>query len=516
MFKLEGSAMAKRIILISSLPVLNKAFSFFVALLFIIITGCSLPNPVQPTAEEEYKAQKITGCSLPNPAQPTAEEEYKAQKKLLQLQSYVDDEDYMSARFILSGFQKDFSNTNFYKVYSKRIDELVKKIEKNTRDIKVEDRIEYFFVPPRPETKLWKEYLSRAERIVSQNQGRMGIAVLRVIFEDESIEGPSVRADCGELYILHRDGGYVNTSSFKSGDAVFVGSEFRRYSASDSNDKDVSVIGNIIIGGIYHYPTKLKIEVQKGKAVAFGEIIVRAIPKEYCGNLKVKVETEEGLKLMDAGVILKVSGFYSGKNEPVKEGSCLFNSIGPGSYSVELAPNDTFGSPGQSAEVVSGQTTEATINAYRHRMIELDWRFHGSKEPNNWLSGRKIIKTKEYWQPGEEWGDVHYPVVQIGDWIDNTCMIRRANGDLMPINTDVPFEEMDFPLNFSSSFRDYPIKEGDIFAWRGRRGGQKEDFWEALIHVGKITPIGIVDVPKSSVSKEEIPVKEAVAVDKTN
>lgn len=107
------------------------------------------------------------------------------------------------------------------------------------------------------------------------------------------------------------------------------------------------------------------------------------------------------------------------------------------------------------------------------------------------MSGRKIAKTKEYWQPNEEWTDVHYPVVQIGDWIDNTCKIRAANGRLMQVNAETPFEEMDFPLNFNPSFRDYPVKEGDIFAWREQRGEQKEGLREALIRIGKITPVGI-------------------------
>ena len=230
----------------------------------------------------------------------------------------------MNARFVLSSLQKDFSHTNFYKEHSKRINELAGQIKKETKNIKVEDKIEYFFIPPRLETKLWKEYMSRAERIASQNQGRTGIAVLRVSYEDEDIEPPSVRADFGpnnEFFIYSSNGGYSPVGTLKSGDAVFIGSGFWRYRAFDSNDKNVSAIGSIIIGGIYHYPTKLKIEVQKGKAVAFGEIIVRAIPKEYCGNLKVKVETEEGLKLTDGGVTLKVSGFYAGKTEPVKDGS---------------------------------------------------------------------------------------------------------------------------------------------------------------------------------------------------
>ena len=117
----------------------NKT-SFFAAFLFIIIAGVFFPKP----------------C----PAQESAvEEEYKAQKKLVQLQSSVDDEDYMKARFILSSFKRDFSDTNFYKMYSKRINELTKKIEKKTKDVKVEDKIEYLFVPPRLKTKLWKEYM---------------------------------------------------------------------------------------------------------------------------------------------------------------------------------------------------------------------------------------------------------------------------------------------------------------------------------------------------------------------
>jgi predicted nucleic acid-binding Zn ribbon protein len=294
-----------------------------------------------------------------------------------------------------------------------------------------------------------------------------------------------------ELNIYLNGGGYSSVGTFKSGDAVFVGSGFWRYRSSDSNNKDVSTIGNIITGGIYHYPIKLKIEVQKGKAVAFGEIIVRAIPKEYCGNLRVKVETDEGLKLTDAGVTLKVSGFYSGKTEPVKEGSCLFSSIGPGEYSVEIAQNNTFGSPSQTAVVATGQTTEITINAYRQRLIELDWRFHKVNEPNNWLSGQKTIRTKEYWQPDDEWIDVHYPVLEFSDWAGNTCNIKRFNGELMHVDTNEPFEKMDFPLNFSPFSRDYPIKEGDIFAWR--RNEPKTVFSEALIRIRKITPIGMPD-----------------------
>jgi hypothetical protein len=454
---------------------LNKAFLFLAILLSIIIAGCSTPNPVQLTAAEEYEAQK----------------------KLVQLQSDVDNEDYMGTQFILSGFQKDFSGTNFYKKHSKRINELAKKIKKNTQDIKSEDKIEYLFIPPRLETTLWKEYMSAAERIISQNHGRIGVTVLRVILEDENVEHPSVRVDWNsnnELNIYSR-GGYSSGSSFQSGDAVFIGSEFRRYNASDSNDKAVLTAGDIIIGGIYHYPTKLKIKVQKGKAVAFGEIFVRSIPEKYRGNLMVKVEAEEGLKLTDAGVTLKACGFYPGKTEPVKEGSCLFGSVGPGEYSVELAQNGTFGSPYQSAVVVLGQTTEVTINAYRHRRIELDWRFRKTKEPNNWLSGRKIIKTKEYWQPDEEWVDVHYPAVEFGDWIDNTCKIRTYNGNLMYVDTNEPFEKMSFPLNFSSaSYNGCPIKQGDVFAWR--REEQKEGFLEALIRIRKITPIERPDVPK--------------------
>jgi hypothetical protein len=319
----------------------------------------------------------------------------------------------------------------------------------------------------------------------------MGVAVLRVIFEDEDLEHPSVWADRNsnnELNIYSR-GGYSSMGTFQSGEAVFVGSEFWRYGASDSNNKDVSAIGNIIIGGIYHYPTKLKIEVQKGKAIAFGEVIVCSIPKEYCGNLMVKVEAEEGLQLINAEVSLKVYGSRSGKTMPLKENSCLFSSVGPAQYSVELAPNNTFGSTSQSAVVVLGQTTEVTINAYRHRMIELDWRFRRANEPNNWLKGRKIIKTKEYWQPDEEWAGVHYPVVEFGDWINNTCKIRRYNGDLMYVDTNEPFEKMDFPLNFSSfSSKGYSIKEGDVFAWC--RDEQKEGFLQALFRIRKITPVG--------------------------
>jgi hypothetical protein len=437
--------------------------------------------------------------------QASTEEEYKAQKKFLQLQSSVDNEDYIRAQLVLSSFKRDFSKTKFYKEYSKRINDLDKKIKKEFKKIKVEDKIEYLFIPPRLETKQWKEYMSAAEKIVSQSNGETGIAVLRVIFEDESLERLSAVTDfdvSDQLIIFQKYGGFSNGGNYQSGEPVFVGSWFRRCRASDSNDKNVSMIGGIKIEGIYHYPTRLKIEMQKGKAVAFGEILVRTIPKEYCGNLMVNVEAEKGLQLADAAVSLKVSGFYSGKILPLKEGSCLFSSIGPGTYIAGLASNNIFESPGQSAVVSIGQTSEVTIKAYRRRMIEFDWRFHRTDGPYNWITGHKIMKTDDYWQPDKEWPDVHYPVIDFGGWTGDTCKIRTSNGDLMSVDTNEPFAKMDFPLNFVPFSRDWPIKEGDIFAWQREDREQKGNFFQALICIRKITPVGLPQDQNSSVQEK--------------
>jgi hypothetical protein len=463
----------------------NKT-SFFNALLLVAIAG-TLPPKSCPARES------------------AVEEEYKAQRKFVQLQSSVDNEDYLKAQLILDSFNRDFSDTKFYKTHSKNIDEIAKKIKKKTKDINVEDKIEYLFVPPRLKTKLWQEYMSQAEMLISRRKGRMGVAVLRVIFENEDLENPSVRTDrnsANQLNIYSGCcGGYSCVGAPQSGGVVFVGSEFWRLGDSDLNKKGASATGDIIIGSVYHYPVKLKIEVQKGKAVAFGEVIVHSIPKEYCGNLMVKVEAEEGLELTNAAVNLRVTGFYPGITKPLENGSCLFSSIGPGYYNVELSRNDTFGSSAQPAEVVLGQTTTVTLNAYRHRMIELDWRFRKSNEPNNWLTGRRTMKTKEDWLPDGELKDVRYPVIEFGDWIDNTCNIRKVNGDLMYAETDEPFEKMSFPSNFSSSHRGYPIREGDVFAWRDEDDKQKGTFSEVLIRIRKISAVGISDDWKSSARK---------------
>jgi predicted RecA/RadA family phage recombinase len=397
----------------------------------------------------------------------------------------------------MSGFRKDYSHTNLYKKYSNRINTLAKQINKETRNVKYDDKIRYLYSPPLMESKIWKEYMSRAERIISRNRSGTGIAVLRVFFEDENLENPSVRTGgenpyYGGIFIFSPDGGFSGTRGIQNGDAVYVGSSFWRYGMAEPNDKDASVSGNVMIGGIYHYPIMLKVEVQKGKVVAFGDVIVRTVPQEYRGNLMVKVKAEDDLKLNDADVSLKVYGFYSGITRPVKEDSCLFDSIGPGKYSVEMATNNFFASPVKSAEVVSGKTAEVTINAYRHRLIELDWRFRRANEPN-WSSGRTTIKTREYWQPDNEWPDVRYPVIQLGDWINNSCQINASNGDLMYVGNNEPFEEMEFPSAFvSSSYKGFPVKQGDIFAWRSR-DDPKRGLLEALIRIRKITLIGLPD-----------------------
>jgi len=474
-----------------------KSGSFFrvsrnFVFLFIVIAGMSLA--------EACRAKE-----------PTAEEEYKAQRKFLQLQSCVDYEDYVKAPLVLDSFLRDFAHTNFYERHSERINKLAKKIAKETKKIKSEDRIEYVFIRPRLKTKQWKGYMSRAESIISRDYNKrsgVGITVLRVIFEDEDLEVPSIRSDRNsnnELHIYSGGGGYSCVGSPWNGDAVFVGSQFRRRGISDLKDKNLSAIGDVIVGGVYHYPTRLKIEVQEGKVSAFGEVFVRSIPQKYRGNLKVKVEAEDGLKLINANVGLEIDGFFrSGKTMPVKDNSCLFNSIGPGKYKVKLAPNDIFGSPGQSAEVSVGQTTEVTINAYKHRMLELDWRFRKTGGPYEWKSGKKLIRTKESWRP-EEWADIGCTAIEFGDWINGTCKMRRINGDLIYLGNDEPFETMEFPEYSDSSGYEYLIKEGDILAWQRKDHRNEGSFFQALIRISKITPVGLSDEPKTPDTVEKIP-----------
>lgn len=458
------------------------------------------------TSKFLFVAIFITGMffsGLCRAEESVAEKEYMAQRKFLQMQASVDNEDYLRAKFVLNDFKSEYSGTNFYKKYSKKINSLAKAIRKNTKNIKFEDKIEYLFIPPRLETKQWKEYMSTAESIISRDYNKKsgtGISVLHVIFEDESLEHPLAKTDWNsnnEISIYGTGGGYSNVN-YQNWEQVFVGSGFRRYRTSDSNKKNISAFGDVIIGGIYHYPTKLKIEVKRGKAIAYGEVFVRTIPKEYCGNLKVNVVTEEGLQLAGAAVRLKVSGFVSGKTQPLKGGSCLFSSIGPGKYSVGLAKNDIFEGPDQSAVVVTGQTSEVTIMAYRRRMIEFDWRFRRTDGPYNWLSGRKTMKTDESWQPDDEWPDVHYPVIAFTGWTGDACTIRSSNGDLMLIVADESFKKMDFPSNFNSYSHNYTVKEGDVFAWRREDREQKGNFLQALINIRKITPVGLPQDQNSS------------------
>lgn len=454
----------------------TKPVCFIEALLFAIITGILLPTS---------SIAKVF----------TAEEEYKAQNELVRIQSCVDEQDYVMAQLILSNFQKNFAGSKCYKTYSERIKELAKKIREETKNIKVEDRIEYLYIPASVEADAGNEDISMAERMISQNNNTTGIAVLRVSFENADVEQPSVRVSRGsenQLY-MYRGDGFSNVDTCQNGKTVFIGSQCSQF---NPGNKDGSVTGNVIIGGIYHYPVKFKIKVQKGKATAAGEVIVRSIPQELCGNLTVKINAEKGLNLDGGAVRLSPSGFYSAKIEPIKDGCCLFSAIGPGNYNVAAA-SSFFGGPSGSASVVSGQTSEVTINAYLQRRIEFDWRFHDTNEPNNWLRGRKIMETKSYWQPNEEWPDVHYPVVEFGDWIGNTCKIRSSNGIVMPVDTNELFEEMAFPSNLNFSYHDdCPVKEGDIFAWR--RDDRRGRVLEALIRINKITPVGMSDDGKSS------------------
>lgn len=139
-------------------------------------------------------------------------------------------------------------------------------------------------------------------------------------------------------------------------------------------------------------------------------------------------------------------------------------------------------------EVFAGETTDVELVAYGLREVELDWRFHRSDEPAEWSKGRATIKSGDYWQPGDAWGGIGYPVVDISKWDEKGCTIRSSNGSIIALESSGPFEEMSFPSNPSrSSLRKHPIKDGAVYAWWREHKGVR---LRALFRVRKVTVNG--------------------------
>lgn len=419
----------------------------------------------------------------------TPQQEFEAQKKLVRLQSAVDQQDFVLARCRLESFIKQYKETSFYEMNSKKIKELQKIIARESKKIEYEDKIEYIFIPPRLNSILWKEYMAQAKQKISESRQDVGVTILRVIFEDSENDFPAASVGHGNDLCIFMNGGYGMQDSFQSGEPLFIGSHFRDDAAGNSVTADVE------IAGLYHYRTKIKAPVERGKVIPFGEIIVRSVPEKFCGNVRINIITEDNSKLINGSVTLAPAGFSNGKTEPVKDNTCFFQSIANGNFSAELARNEFFESANYDGNVTLGQTTEFSMNVFKRRVIDIDWRLRTSTEPNEWRTGKFQIKTKSTLQPGEIPELQYMPLVSVNNWTPAGCTIRGCNGALQKIDSEKAAENIEFNERINFGCSSFPVKENDVFVWQGF-SHQSRNGREHLQLIMKVTKISPIEIPQ--------------------
>lgn len=238
----------------------------------------SKPSRHRSTRESESALTQPTAVQIPpgsSPRQATAETRpavsrgltttrppYRgAQFWLAQLAARTKEGDYLRARFALERLRKRFSDAPAVVQAAKEIQECSEVIDSKLGQNTIQDKGEYSLHVRPMNTADWQAAMEIAREIVAAD-GRLGIAVVRVLLENTEIESGAVVE--GRNVKFHGGSVAGDRIQVQSGDILFVGSENQGGEAPA-----------IKIIAIHHYSPLIVLNLQPGQVVRVGDVVVQ-------------------------------------------------------------------------------------------------------------------------------------------------------------------------------------------------------------------------------------------------
>lgn len=404
--------------------------------------------------------------------------DYELMTCLEEVRSNVEQKNYLLGGLLLADLKKRYAGLGILEKYAASIRNLENQIDPVLKNLHVEDNPTYYLNRQvDANDPIWDKAIDPM-RYGRAPDNKNGYCLVRIFLE----HGMSTKETVGVMgldntSIIYQGGGYSRTAGMSNG-GVFVlgGYDYRGYNPSQAEVPNEKRMAKIRISSPTHYHTDLMIPYETGKKTIFGDVIVKQVPRVYRGIIQVKLNPEQGLDISGVKVIIGPSGYL----DPIDaNGLYVSNSLAPGGYTVRIDNRDKFSCSYKSCVLKAGQTETIEMDVYKMREVVIDWRFFDSKA-ERWLKGTQVIKNGGYWQPGEAWGGVNYPVIDVSEWDGQGCTLDDVNGDLALVQWDVEsFETMSFPdqLLGSGGSGNYPIVPGKIFTWSRTERKKEGDKW---------------------------------------
>lgn len=453
---------------------------------------------------------------------------YEISNILERIQEKIHRQEYLMGRIMLTRLRRRYAPAGLLEKSNAQIQSLNSQLDAALGDLKFEENLTYYLNRDvNEQDSQWREVISESEPYL-QAEISQGMVLLRVFLEQEdSATDRILIAGLDDTGIMRGRGYFTAMFIPNGGVCVLVRRPGIPLEYMQSSRMMIAILSP------RHYRAEMIIPCDEPGITIFGDVILKYVPKFLCGNIKVKVIPEQGIQTFNERVTLGLRippsrgfSFYSSSyfyptlfEQLDTQGTCIFDSVAPGDYSICCEKRDQFSSEQYKVALKSGQTETVELNVYKLRKVTIDWRFIDSAT-SDWLSGSIVVTTGSSWQPGDTWGGVRYPVISLSTWNGQGCTIRTLNGNLSPVETGESFETIPFPdhLSQNQDSHEYKLEPGKVYAW-WRKETQKEantlksSYLKALFRVSSINIITEYQPSRSQKSSTTVQESQRITKD---
>ena len=253
--------------------------------------------------------------------------------------------------------------------------------------------------------------------------------------------------------------------------------------------------GSIEIEALRHVCTRLPIDLPESGMAYAGELLIRTVPSEQQGRIRVRVVPEAGVSLVGGKLHIGRHSPSPNRGFPLQpDGTCVIDGVGPGAYGVYAGAPKLFRTLYRRVQVVAGQTREVDLQAYACRRVVIDWKYRRLGDDGPWHEGADTVLTGEM-SPADRWG-VRGCRYDLSNWDGAGTSIHglsygRGDGRMVPA-TQADFDSPRVRESTADDRNDggrqsYPVTVGSVFALRYGQVSSGEA-GEAVIRIRSIEP----------------------------